>query len=125
MVSNSCLWYWWIDCARGEGEGDLLELFAVDGQDGILALPAVFDLDALHGAEALGPLGAVLAGCGVVGGGVVFVVHLDLFLSLIFFWPLLLAVSHFLNIKYCRLFAPDKKAPCCHSDSCKAHEKGD
>ena len=36
----------------------------------------------------------------------------------------LLAVSHYLNIKYCRLFAPDKKAPCCHSDSCEAHEKG-
>ena len=36
----------------------------------------------------------------------------------------LLAASHFLNLKYSHLFAPNGKAPCCHSDSCVAHEEG-
>ena len=34
----------------------------------------------------------------------------------------LLAASHFLNIKYSRILAPNEKAPCCHSNACLAHE---
>ncbi len=36
----------------------------------------------------------------------------------------LLAASHFLNLKYSSLLVPEQKAPCCHSDSCAAHEEG-
>ena len=35
----------------------------------------------------------------------------------------LLAASHFLNLKYSSLLVPDQKSPCCHSDSCAAHEE--
>ncbi|MEE2715105.1 MAG: MerC domain-containing protein [Verrucomicrobiota bacterium] len=34
----------------------------------------------------------------------------------------LLASTHFLNLKYSGQYAPEQKAPCCHSDSCSAHE---
>jgi len=40
------------------------------------------------------------------------------------FGGMLLASSHYLNIKYSRLLAPGEKAPCCHSESCEAHEEG-
>ncbi|MEE2714774.1 MAG: MerC domain-containing protein [Verrucomicrobiota bacterium] len=34
----------------------------------------------------------------------------------------LVAASHYLNLKYSRLLVPEQKAPCCHSDSCSAHD---
>ena len=38
------------------------------------------------------------------------------------FGGMLLASSHFLNLKYSRKYTPEQKAPCCHSDLCEAHE---
>ena len=39
------------------------------------------------------------------------------------FGGVLLASSHFLNLKYSRQYTPEQKAPCCHSTSCDAHEE--
>ena len=41
------------------------------------------------------------------------------------FGGLLLASSHFLNLKYSRKYIPEQKAPCCHSDLCDAHQESD
>ena len=34
----------------------------------------------------------------------------------------LLAVSHFLNLKFSRQIAPEEKSPCCPSENCATHE---